>query len=59
MTCDYNEETIAEAMRTFADAPLSGVERADLSAWTARVHSMAAVAARVTAVLTASKRSAR
>lgn len=59
VTCDYDEEPIAEAMRAFADAPPSGAERADLSVWTAREHSMAAVAARVTAVLTASKRSTR
>ena len=47
----YDAEPVADAMRRFADSPLSAAERAALGAWTADEHSLESVAQRVVTVL--------
>jgi glycosyltransferase involved in cell wall biosynthesis len=47
----YDSAAIADAMRAFAESPLSTSEREALGAWTAAEHSMAAVARRVASVV--------
>ncbi|GAA2920815.1 glycosyltransferase involved in cell wall biosynthesis [Microbacterium keratanolyticum] len=47
----YGPAEIADAMRRLADAPATRDERLALSTFTARTHSMAAVARRVAAIL--------
>lgn len=47
----YDADAIADAMRSFADSPLSSKERAELGSWTVAEHSMDAVARRVAAVI--------
>jgi glycosyltransferase involved in cell wall biosynthesis len=49
----YDAAAIADAMREIADSPLSASERVALGQWTAREHSMQAVARRVADVVEA------
>lgn len=51
IACAYDADAIADAMSTLADDRITVEQRADLSAWTAKQHSMAAVARRVVDVL--------
>lgn len=51
IACAYDPDEIAGAMRQLADERATVQERAALSDWTAKEHSMAAVARRVAAVL--------
>ncbi|MDR6866313.1 glycosyltransferase involved in cell wall biosynthesis [Microbacterium resistens] len=51
IACAYDPVAIADAMRDLADRRATPEQRAALSAWTAREHSMAAVARRVVDVL--------
>lgn len=51
ISCAYDASAIAAAMTELADRRITAEERAALSEWTAREHSMAAVAQRVVAVL--------
>lgn len=50
---DYDAEAIAEVMREAAESPLPSTERRRLAMWTAKNHSMRAVAQRVRDVLLA------
>lgn len=47
----YDAGAIADAMRRLADSPATRAQRQELSAFTARTHSMAAVARRVVTIL--------
>lgn len=47
----YDASAIADAMRHFADEPLTPRQRETLAEWTAQEHSMQAVAVRVSGVL--------
>ncbi|GAB3631130.1 glycosyltransferase family 4 protein [Microbacterium shaanxiense] len=51
IACDYDADEIAAAMGWLADERATAQQRAELSAWTAGEHSMAAVARRVVEVL--------
>lgn len=53
VACAYDADAIAEAMTRLADERISPAERAELGAWMAVEHSMAAVARRVVEVLVA------
>lgn len=51
VACAYDAEEIAQALTDLADRRITPPERAELGAWTAEEHSMAAVARRVADVL--------
>ena len=53
VACDYDADAIAAAMTELADRRSSAEQRAELGAWAAAEHSLAAVARRVADVLTA------
>lgn len=55
VACAYDEGSIAWAMREFADQAQDAGQRAALSAWTAREHSLAAVAERVARIVSMQK----
>lgn len=59
VACAYDAKAIAKAMSELADHRISVDERRALSAWTAREHSLAAVARRVVDVLTRTARGRR
>lgn len=51
IACTYDVDAIAAAMTELAEAPATPRQRMDLGTWTAKEHSMSAVARRVVGVL--------